>query len=152
TLDRIRGLISGTPRSVGRWTVTVTARNGAGGASTASFTWTVAKASSGAARAARARGAALKLSAHRLGHRLARVGVQLRFGIRTRHVTGTPLAYTATGLPAGVGIDRHTGVISGRPQAPGSRTVRVRVTDRRGRATTLTFRWTIRPALLHHHR
>ncbi|MGH2867020.1 MAG: protease pro-enzyme activation domain-containing protein, partial [Solirubrobacteraceae bacterium] len=36
TLDRIRGLISGTPRSVGRWTVTVTARNGAGGASTAS--------------------------------------------------------------------------------------------------------------------
>jgi subtilase family serine protease len=145
TVQRTSGRISGTPRSVGRWTVTVIASNATGGAAQASFTWTVVKGSAaGAARQARA--ASRALGAHRVRSRGGRVGVQLHLRVTTGPAPGSRLAYTATGLPAGLGIDRHTGVISGRPRAPGSRTVRVRVSDRRGHSTTLTFRWTIRPA------
>jgi hypothetical protein len=135
----------GHPQQRGRWTVTVTASNATGGVARASFPWTVVKA--GDASAARlAREASRALGAHRLRDRWGRVGVQLRLRVKARSVRSTRLAYTATGLPAGLGIDRHTGVISGRPRTPGSRTVRVRVTDGRGHAITISFRWTIQPA------
>jgi subtilase family serine protease len=144
TVQRTSGRISGTPRSAGRWTVTVIASNATGGATQVSFTWTVVKGSAaGAASQARA---ASRARAHGVRNQRARVGVPLHLRVTTGHAWGTRLAYTATGLPAGLGIDHQTGVISGRPTAPGSRTVHVRVTDRRGHAATLTFRWTIRPA------
>ncbi len=144
TVQGISGRISGTPRRAGRWTVVVTATNDRGGAARAAFTWTVRNRSD--ASAWQAREVSRALGVHRVRDRWARVGIPLRLRVRARPVRATRLSYTATGLPAGLGIDRQTGVISGRPREPGSRTVRVRVSDPRGHATTVSFRWTIRPA------
>ena len=53
-----------------------------------------------------------------------------------------PLAYTATGLPAGITMTAARRV-SGTPTATGSGTATVRVTDDDGDDDTLTFDWTV---------
>jgi Putative Ig domain/Subtilase family/Pro-kumamolisin, activation domain len=81
-------------------------------------------------------------------NRSGRVGVMVDFRVSARDLRGLKLAYSATGLPAGLAINRRTGLISGVPWRVGSRTVRVRAADARGNAAAATFRWTIagRPA------
>lgn len=76
-------------------------------------------------------------------NRFGGVGVRVHFRLTAEDLRGLKLTFTATGLPRGLRIDRRTGLISGRPEAVESKTVRVRAADNRGGAVTIVFRWTI---------
>jgi alpha-tubulin suppressor-like RCC1 family protein len=58
-----------------------------------------------------------------------------------------PVAWSASGLPPGLGIDAQSGVISGSPGAPGSYPVTVAVTDTYGSQTSQTITLAVAAAL-----
>ena len=62
---------------------------------------------------------------------------------------GAPVAYRATGLPAGLSIDGSSGRITGRPQHVGTSLVTITVSDTAGTTAQTTFAWTVQgnPAL-----
>jgi hypothetical protein len=57
--------------------------------------------------------------------------------------SGQTLAYSATGLPAGLSINSGTGLISGTPTTAGTSTVTVTATDSTGASGSATFTWAI---------
>ena len=57
--------------------------------------------------------------------------------------SGQTLAYSATGLPAGLSISSSTGLISGTPTTAGTSSVTVTATDGTGAKGTAAFTWTI---------
>ena len=57
--------------------------------------------------------------------------------------SGQTLAYTATGLPAGLSINSATGLISGHPTAASSGNVTVTATDGTGATGSATFSWVV---------
>ena len=61
----------------------------------------------------------------------------------TDSTAGQTLAYSATGLPAGLSINSTTGLISGTPTAAGTSTVTVTAKDSAGTSGTTTFTWTV---------
>jgi beta-glucosidase len=69
-------------------------------------------------------------------------GTAVRLAVAAKSSTGAALAFSATGLPAGLGISRD-GVISGTPTAKGTSTVSVTASDGEGAADTATFVWTV---------
>lgn len=54
-----------------------------------------------------------------------------------------PLAFSATGLPAGLSINASSGVISGAPTTPGSYAPKVTVADPLGLTASASFAWTV---------
>jgi alpha-tubulin suppressor-like RCC1 family protein/uncharacterized protein YecT (DUF1311 family) len=56
----------------------------------------------------------------------------------------TPLAWSQTGLPPGLSIGPHTGVLAGTPTAPGSSQVTATATDSYGNQTSHTYTLTIK--------
>jgi hypothetical protein len=81
------------------------------------------------------------------GNQTATVGTGASLQIHgSDSASGQTLSYTATGLPAGLGINSSTGLISGTPTAAGTSTVAVTATDTTGAAGSATFTWTISPA------
>jgi hypothetical protein len=64
--------------------------------------------------------------------------------ITAADASNAALAYRATGLPAGLSINRDTGLVTGTPTRGGTYTVVVQATDTSGRAGTTSFRWTVR--------
>ena len=82
----------------------------------------------------------------RLTDRSGRVGTEVSVRVKGHDAAGLQLKFTAAGLPAGLTINHRTGLISGTPRRPGSRTVRVRATDASGGAAAVVFHWRIRPA------
>jgi serine protease len=60
--------------------------------------------------------------------------------------SGTPLTYSATGLPAGLGINSSSGLISGTPTTPGTSNVTVTATDNTGAHGSASFSWAINPS------
>ncbi len=60
--------------------------------------------------------------------------------------SGQTLAYSATGLPAGLSISSSTGLISGTPTTAGTSSVTVTATDGTGASGSATFTWTVNPA------
>jgi beta-glucosidase len=59
--------------------------------------------------------------------------------------SGQTLAYSATGLPAGVSINAGTGQITGTPTTKGSSTVTVTAKDGNGAQASQSFVWTVAP-------
>jgi subtilisin family serine protease len=59
--------------------------------------------------------------------------------------TNETLAYSATGLPAGLTINSSTGLISGTPTTAATSSVTVTVKDSTGATGTTTFGWTVDP-------
>ena len=57
--------------------------------------------------------------------------------------SGTTLAYSVAGLPAGLSMSTSTGLISGTPTTAGTSTVTVTATDGTGASGSATFNWTI---------
>jgi lysophospholipase L1-like esterase len=133
TIEASSGRISGTPTSAGTFNVTVTVSDGRGGTGTASFAWTVAPANV----------APVVTSP---GNQSGTVGVVVNTSIFASDTDGDRLAYSATGLPAGLTIDASTGRISGTPSASGTSNVTVTVNDGRGGTDAASFTWTIAPA------
>jgi len=64
----------------------------------------------------------------------------------TDSAPGQTLAYSATGLPAGLSIGPSTGLITGTPATAGTSTVTVTAKDTTGASGSATFTWTINPA------
>jgi hypothetical protein len=61
----------------------------------------------------------------------------------TDSASGQTLAYSATGLPAGLSISSSSGLISGTPTATGTSSVTVTAKDTTGATGTATFSWTV---------
>ena len=58
-----------------------------------------------------------------------------------------PLTWSATALPAGLAIGSGTGVVGGVPLAAGTSAVTVTVTDAYGQRASVSFTWTVNPAV-----
>ena len=122
SLNTSTGLISGTPRTEGTSTVTLSATNSAG-TGTATLTLTIAAPAVPAITSATTANGA--------------VGSAFSYQITA---TNTPTSYGATGLPAGLSVSASTGLISGTPTAAGSSTVTLSATNITGTGTaTLTL-------------
>ena len=122
------GLITGKPTTAGAYTVAAHVQDRDGNSDDVTFTWTVAD-----APALTSPGAQV----FRTGT-AASLPVTLAGGL-------APIAWTATGLPAGLTINASTGVISGTPvsvQAT-AQTATVTVTAKGPKTASTTFTWRV---------
>jgi len=135
-IDPNTGLIQGTVDysaaeiSNGLYNVTVTVNDGNGDTASQSFVWTIANTEQGPWLASP-------------GMQSNEIGNQVSLQLYGGSPDGNPLTYSATGLPAGLGIDATTGLISGTVQGPNqSYSVTVSVTDNILTAQQ-TFTWQV---------
>ena len=77
------------------------------------------------------------------GNRATERGVPVDLQIQATDADGDTLAYSATGLPAGLAIDAATGRITGTPTTAGTTHVRVRADDGKDGLATAAFTWRI---------
>ena len=76
------------------------------------------------------------------GNQTSSAGVAVKLQIHASDTaSGQTLSYAASGLPPGLSINAHTGLISGTPAQPGTSTVTVTVTA--GVIGSATFTWTV---------
>jgi hypothetical protein len=80
------------------------------------------------------------------GSQSGTVGTAASLQVSASDTASGTLAYTAAGLPAGLSINRTSGLISGTPTSAGSSTVTVTATDSTGASGSTTFTWTISPS------
>jgi prepilin-type N-terminal cleavage/methylation domain-containing protein len=125
------GLVTGTPTTAGTYPATVTVTDARLKTGSAGVSWTVnaLPALTNPGSQATAVGAAVSLTVASTG--------------------GTaPLAWTATGLPAGLSIAGSTGVVSGTPTTTRTAaTVTVTATDAASQPASTTFTWAVIPAV-----
>jgi serine protease len=125
------GLISGTPTTAGTSNVTVTASSGTASGST-TFSWTVNPQNTET------------VTVTNPGNQTGTVGTAASLQMKATDSAGKSLTYSATGLPAGLGIS-SSGLISGTPTTAG--TSNVTVTASSGTASGSTsFTWTVNPS------
>jgi len=132
-INAATGAITGTPTAAGSSAVAVTVSDGKGGTASANFNWTVTAAN----RPPTVTTPAAQNTTQ---------GAAVTLGVAATDPDGNALAYSATGLPAGLGINAATGVISGTPTTAGISTATVTVSDGRGGNTAVSFAWTVAPA------
>ncbi len=80
------------------------------------------------------------------GNQTSNVGATVNLPIVGISSAGNPLAWTETGLPAGLGINGSTGTVTGTPTTPGVSSVTVSATDQAGAKKSVSFNWTINGA------
>jgi hypothetical protein len=80
------------------------------------------------------------------GDQTGTVGTAASVQISASDTAGGTLTYSASGLPAGLSINRSTGLISGTPTTVGTSTVTVTATDSTGPTGSTSFHWTITPS------
>ncbi|MEN9891591.1 MAG: hypothetical protein RLY78_1886 [Pseudomonadota bacterium] len=114
SLDAASGLLSGTPQVPGEYRVTIEVRDPDGARASASFVWRIDLPPNDSPEATAS-----------LAPRQADDGQSLRIETAGafRDPEGDALSYAASGLPAGLGIDTVTGVISGTLSAGASSAV-----------------------------
>ncbi|MFE1384351.1 putative Ig domain-containing protein [Streptomyces sp. NPDC058740] len=130
TIAPTTGTVSGTPTTAGTYSVTVTATDTAGRKGSTSFTWTIT-----------APGTSSPVLADP-GNQNLYVGRPFSLTLRVSGGT-TPYTFSATGLPAGLGIDATSGVVSGTPTTWGFRNVTLTVTDATGKKASVTTTFTV---------
>ena len=143
TIDSATGIISGTLNhdasamiSGGLYTIAVTADDGQGGSASNTFHLT-------ASNQAPVVGTNTTAQTSKDGQTITPVDASQAFSDPN---VGDTLTYTASNLPAGLGIDPATGKITGTIAAnatPGDYYVTVTATDDKGAATPETFHWTV---------
>jgi hypothetical protein len=80
------------------------------------------------------------------GNQTSTVGTAVSLQIKASDsASGQTLAYSATGLPAGLSINASTGVISGTPTTASTSTVTVTAQDTTGASGSTSFTWTVNP-------
>ena len=77
------------------------------------------------------------------GNRTNVIGTALTLNVTATDANADTLTYSATGLPSGLTINSATGVINGTPNAMGSFTPTISVTDSKNPAVSVSFQWTI---------
>lgn len=135
TINSSSGLISGTPTTAGTGSVTVTASDTTGASGSASFSWTISGSSANTVTVANPTNQTTSYGA----------SVNLAIGA-SDSASGQTLTYSASGLPAGLSINRSTGVITGSPSAVGNSTVTVTATDSTSASGSTSFTWAITKA------
>ena len=77
------------------------------------------------------------------GNQTSNVGATVNLPIVGTSTAGNPLAWTQTGLPAGLGINATTGAVTGTPTTPGTSSVTVTAKDETLAKKSVSFTWTI---------
>ena len=77
------------------------------------------------------------------GTQTNKVGDHVNLPIAGSSTAGNPLAWSQTGLPAGLTISATTGTVSGTPTTAGTSGVTVSATDEAGAKKSVSFNWTI---------
>jgi hypothetical protein len=121
------GLITGTPTTLGTYSVTVTVKDSSNATATATFTWTIAN----------------RPPTVTASNRVDNKGTAVNFQIAGSDPDGDALTYTATGLPPGASIS-STGKITGTLTTAGNYSVTVTVKDPSGSSASTTFSWTVK--------
>ena len=133
SINSTTGVISGTAKTAGTSSVTVTGTDSTGPSGSATFTWNVGTTSN-------------TVTVTNPGSQAGTVGTAASLQIAaTDSASGQTLTYSATGLPAGLSISSATGLISGTPTTAGSSSVTVTAKDTTGASGSASFTWTINP-------
>jgi len=129
------GVVSGTPTAEGTVEVTVTANDGRSGTASGTFQMTVQQANNP------------PVLNTPISNQAATVGraVNLNVSAGFSDPDGDPLAFSATGLPAGLTLST-AGVVSGSPTTAGTSTVAITAGDGRGGSVSGTFQLTVSAA------
>jgi hypothetical protein len=130
SLDTATGLISGTPKSPGRMTLTISATND-GGTGTAPLTITIDPAPP--------EGPVITSPSSATGTQGQPFSYQIT-------ATNNPTSFDASGLPIGLFVNRSNGLISGTPSTAGRFDVTLRATNSSGATGTSNLDLTINPA------
>lgn len=126
SFDSGTDVISGTPTQTGTYSVSLSAANANGTGSTTTLTITVGDLPQ----------VTSKLTAS------ATAGSAFSYGITA---SNSPTSFSASGLPAGLSINRVTGVISGTPSAAGTANVTLSAANDVGSGSSATLVITIAP-------
>jgi hypothetical protein len=131
SINSSTGVISGTASTAGTYNVTLKGTDSTGPSGSATFTWTVGS-------------AANTVTVTSPGSQSSTIGTAASLQIQASDsASGQTLAYSASGLPAGLSISSSTGLISGTPTTAGTSTVTVTAKDTTGASGSASFTWTI---------
>lgn len=137
-INAASGVMSGTPTTVAVSTVIINVSDGKGGTAARTFIWTVT--------------APIVVPVNQppvmvaVANRSDTVGQAVSLALQATDADGNALTFVATGLPAGLGVNATTGLISGTPTTAGVSNVTATVSDGKGGTASRAFTWTVTAA------